>query len=237
MARCNYKRAWEALRAAFPLTLPVLAGFGFLGIAYGVLMQGAGLGAGWTFLLSFFVYAGSIQYAALMLFSAPFNPLGAFVLTLTVNARHVFYGLSTLDKLNSAGKIKPYLIFGLSDEAFSLICAHQPPQGVDAGLFMFVIVFLCRLYWIAASVCGALLGSLLTFSTKGLDFALTAMFVVIFSEQWQEKANRISLAVGAGCSLVSLIIFGPNNFLIPAMILILPALILSSQHVVGDELK
>lgn len=229
MAGASYKGFIRAFKAAFPLTLPVMAGFFILGLAYGVLMQSVGLGYGWTFLMSFLVFAGSMQYVALTLFAASFSPIGALAVTLTVNARHVFYGLSMLDRLNGVGKFKPYIIFALCDESFSLLCSNEAPEGVDPGLFMFMISFLCRWYWIIASVCGALLGHLVAFSTKGLDFALTAMFIVIFLNQWEKKENRASSLVGIGCSLVSLIVFGGNNFIIPAMALILGTFAFSSK--------
>ena len=140
----SYKRAAKAFRAAFPLTLPVLAGFLFLGIAYGVLMHSIGVGAGWTFLMSFLVFAGSMQYVAIAFFAAAFNPLYALAVTLMVNARHMFYGLSMLETIKGAGPFKPYVIFALCDETFSILCSAEVPQGVDSGFFMFFVAFLNR---------------------------------------------------------------------------------------------
>ncbi len=176
-------RALHALRAAFPLTLPVMAGFLFLGVAYGVLMSGMGLGVFWTFLISWLVFAGSMQYVALTLFVAAFNPLYALFVTLMVNARHVFYGLSMLDRMKAAGRWRPYVIFALCDETFSILCSTDAPDGVDSGLFMFFVALLNRWYWILASVLGALVGDLVKFNTTGLDFTLTALFIVIFINQ------------------------------------------------------
>ncbi|MDI9414352.1 MAG: AzlC family ABC transporter permease [Bacillota bacterium] len=221
MSKKGLSEIIKALKTAFPLTLPVLAGFFILGTAYGVLMSSVGLGVGWTFLNSFLVFAGSIQYAAIPLFLAPFNPIYAFFLTIMVNARHIFYGLSMLDKVNETGGFKPYIIFGLCDESFSIHSVHEPPGDVDRGLFMFFITFLNRWYWILSCIFGAVLGKMIPFAVQGLEFSLTALFVVIFLNQWEVKEARMSSILGIGCSLLSLLVFGASNFLIPAMILIL----------------
>jgi len=233
IATTTRKRATLAFRAAFPLTLPVMAGFLFLGIAYGVLMQNIGLGAGWTFLTSFLVFAGAMQYVAIALFAAYFNPLYALAVTLMVNARHIFYGLSMLDKIKDAGPFKPYVIFALCDETFSIICSAEAPDGVDRGFFMFFVAFLNRWYWILGSLCGVFIGNLLTFNTQGLDFTLTALFVVIFLNQWMKPENRPSALIGAGCSLLCLTVFGPDRFIIPAMALMLGIFALSGKTLVG----
>lgn len=219
----------QALKAAFPLTLPVLAGFLFLGVAYGVLMHSIGLGPGWTFLTCYLVFAGSMQYVAITLFTAAFSPWAALAVTLMVNARHVFYGLALLDKLEAAGKYRPYVIFALCDETFSVLCSNEPPQGVDSGLFMFFVAFLNRWYWIAGCLLGALAGNFIPFSTQGLDFALTAMFAVSFLNQWAKRENRPSALIGVGCSLVCLLLFGPDRFLLPAMALMLAVFGVSSK--------
>lgn len=211
----------RALRAAFPHTLPVLAGFLFLGLAYGILMKSIGYGAGWTFLMSFLVFAGSMQYVGITLLTTTFNPMYALFITLMVNARHIFYGISMLEKFKSAGRFKPYLIFAMCDESFSILCSAKPEEDVDTNWFMFFIAFLNRWYWITGSVMGAFLGEYIKFDTKGLDFALTALFVVIFINQWQEQKNHFPAVVGVLSSAVCLPVFGPGNFIIPSMILIL----------------
>ncbi len=211
----------KALKAAFPHTLPVLAGFLFLGVAYGILMKSIGYGAGWTFLMSFLVFAGSMQYVGITLLTAAFNPLYALFITLMVNARHIFYGISMLEKFKNTGGFKPYLIFAMCDESFSILCSAKPEKDVDRNWFMFFIAFLNRWYWIAGSVLGAFLGKYIKFSTKGLDFALTALFVVIFINQWQEQKNHLPAVVGVLSSAVCLLIFGPDKFIIPSMLLIL----------------
>lgn len=221
MSDSRLREIFNALKVAFPLTLPVMAGFFILGTAYGVLMNSVGLGIGWTFLNSLLVFAGSMQYAAIPLFLAPFNPFYAFAVTITVNARHIFYGLSMLDKVNQTGKFKPYIIFGLCDESFSIHSVHEPPKNINRGLYMFFITFLNRWYWIISCVFGAFLGKMIPFAIQGLEFSLTALFVVIFLDQWERPETRTSSLLGIVCSLLSLLMFGANKFLIPAMILIL----------------
>lgn len=225
----------KALKAAFPHTLPVLAGFLFLGVAYGILMKSIGYGAGWTFLMSFLVFAGSMQYVGITLLTATFNPLYALFITLMVNARHIFYGISMLEKFKNTGRFKPYLIFAMCDESFSILCSAKPDKDVDKNWFMFFIVFLNRWYWITGSVLGALLGNYIKFNTKGLDFALTALFVVIFINQWQEQKNHFPAVVGVLSSAACLLIFGPDKFIIPAMILILIIFTFSNKKIYKGE--
>ena len=211
----------NALKAAFPFTLPVLAGFVFLGIAYGILMKSIGYGAGWTFLTSFLVFAGSMQYVGITLLTSTFNPLYALLITLMVNARHIFYGISMLERFKNTGRFKPYLIFAMCDETFSILCSAKPDKEVDNNWFMFFIALLNRWYWIMGSVLGAFLGEYIKFNTRGLDFALTALFVVIFINQWLEQKNHYPALVGVLSSAACLLIFGKDSFIIPAMLLIL----------------
>ena len=223
----------KALRAAFPHTVPVLTGFIFIGIAYGILMQSKGYGVGWTFLMSLAVFAGSAQYAAVTALTSAFDPLGAFLLTLVVNARHLFYGVSVLDTYKNAGKYKLYMIFGLCDETFSLVCSARPPEGVDRSLFLFFITLLDHLYWVAGSVLGGLLGSVLAFELKGLDFVLTALFVVIFLGQWQTQKDHRPAIIGVLSAAACLAVFGPGGFVIPALLLIVAVLLLFRKKLGG----
>jgi 4-azaleucine resistance transporter AzlC len=233
--RVSKSSVFKAFRAAFPLTLPVMAGFLFLGISYGVLMHSIGLGAGWTFLTSFLVFAGSMQYVAITLFAASFNPMYALMITLMVNARHIFYGISMLDKLDKAGRFKPYVIFALCDETFSILCTTDTPDDIDSGWFMFFVAFLNRWYWITGTLCGAILGQFVRFNTKGLDFSLTALFAVIFLNQWDKKTNHPGAVTGVACSVLCLVIFGPDGFIIPAMALMLGTLALLPKKTTGGE--
>lgn len=218
------KRA--ALRAAFPHTIPILAGYLFLGMTYGILMRVSGLGLGLTLLMSVFIFAGSMQFVAVDLLAAAFGPLQALLLALMMGARHIFYGLSMLERFRGTGAKKPYLIFGMSDESFSVNCTAEPPAGVDRGWFMFFVTLLDQLYWITGSVLGNLFGALIAFNTEGLDFCMTAMFVVILLEQLRKPENRVPACVGLGLSALCLIVFGEDGFMIPSMIAILAALLL-----------
>ncbi|MBI5602720.1 MAG: AzlC family ABC transporter permease [Deltaproteobacteria bacterium] len=214
----------KAFKAAFPHTLPVLTGFIFLGIAYGVLMNSRGYGVGWTVLFSLMAFAGSAQYPAITFLTSVFNPLSALLLSLMINARHLFYGVSMLEKYKSTGKFKPYLIFGLCDETFSIISTTNSPEGVNRNWFWFFITLLNHSYWVIGSALGGLIGYMISFNTKGLDFVLTALFVAIFVGQWEKKNNRKSATIGVVCSIICLSIFGQNNFIIPSMIAILAVL-------------
>lgn len=224
----------KALKAAFPHTIPVFTGFIFLGIAYGILMDSKGYGVGWTFLMSAMAFGGSGQYLAITFLTSVFNPIHAFFMTLMVNARHIFYGISMLDKFKDAGKLKPFLIFSMCDETFSVVYSTEAPQGVDKNWFMFFISLLNYLYWVFGSVLGSLLGSMVTFNTKGLDFVLTALFVVIFVGQWKTGISRKPALIGVMSSIICILVFGQDNFIIPAMIAILATLTISRRKLVED---
>ena len=219
------EKQWAALRAAFPATIPVLTGYACLGLAYGLLMEANGYGPLWSTLMSAIGFGGSMQYVAITLLVTAFDPLQAFLLAVMVNARHIFYGLSMLDKYKGLGKVRPFLIYVLSDETFSLVSTLEPPEGVERKNFYFWISMLDYSYWIIATALGGLLGRFLTFDTTGLDFALTALFVVLFLEQWKKKENRPAGVIGLACAAVSLAVFGPERLVIPAMVLILAVLL------------
>lgn len=211
----------SALRVAFPYTIPVMAGYLVLGTAYGILMNSKGLSLIWILVASIFVYAGSMQFVAVSLLASAFDSLGAFLMTLMVNARHLFYAISMLGKYRGSGRIKPYLIFSLTDETFSIVCSAEPPQGTSRKWFYFFISLLDHSYWIAGSVLGGILGSLIEFDTKGIDFVLTALFVVILINQWRSTKNHLPAMIGIASALLCRIIFGASNFIIPSMLLIL----------------
>jgi len=219
----------KAFRAAFPVTLPILAGFMFLGVAYGVFMNVSGFGAGWTFLMSLLIFAGSMEFVAVGLLLGAFNPLGALLLTLMVNARHLFYGISMLEKYKGTGWKKPYLIFGMCDESFSINYSAKIPEGVDGGWFMFFVTLLNHAYWVAGATIGGMLGSFVNFDLKGLEFVMTALFVVIFVEQWMKQKIHDSAVIGIAISVLGLILFGPDRFIIPSMIAILAVLTLTRK--------
>jgi len=218
-----------ALRAAFPHTLPVLTGFACLGVAYGVLMQSKGYGPLYATLMSAVAFCGSMQYVAITLLCIPFDPLQAFLMSMMVNARHLFYGLALLPKYRDMGKLRSYLIYALCDESFSVVSATPSPPGVEAALFYGAVTLLNHFYWVAATLLGGVLGSLAAFDTGGLDFALTALFVVLFLEQWQRKESQKPALLGAGCAAGCLLVFGGGWFLLPAMGCILTALLIGRR--------
>ena len=214
----------RALAAALPHTLPVLTGYGFLGMAYGILMKVSGFGVWYSLGISALVFGGSLQYVMVSVLAAPFAPVATFLMALMLQARHLFYGIAMLDKYKAMGAKRFYLIFGLTDETFSINCAVQPPAGVDEGWFMFFVTLLNHCYWVAAGVVGSLLGGLMTFNTEGLDFVMTAMFAVIFLEQWLKEKQHLSSLIGLGAALGCRLAFGPDSFLVPAMVCILALL-------------
>ena len=215
----------KALRAAFPHTIPVLTGFLVLGIAYGILMESKGYGAGWSVLMSAVAFGGSMQYVAITLLTTAFDPLQAFLLSVMVNARHIFYGLSMLEAYRGTGAAKLPLVALLTDETFSVVSATEPPEGVLKKDYCLWVSFLDYLYWVGGTGAGAFLGNLLTFDTTGMDFALTALFVVLFMEQWKKKDNRFSGLVGITASALALALFGAESMVIPAMVMILIVLL------------
>ena len=214
----------RALRAAFPHTIPILAGFLFLGITYGVYMTQSGFPFYYPMITSLLVFGGSLEFVIVNLLMGAFNPLQAFAMSLMVQARHLFYGVSMLDHYRGVGKKKLYMIFGLVDETFSINCSVEIPEGVDKGWFMFFVTVLDHLYWFSGATIGAIFGSLISFNTTGLDFAMTAMFVVIFLEQWLKDRQHISALIGTLGSIAALWLFGPGDFLLPAMAAILAML-------------
>lgn len=214
-----------AFRAAFPVTVPVLTGYVCLGLAYGVLMAANGYGPLWSVLMSAVGFCGSMQYAVIPILAAGFEPLQTFLLTLMVNARHMLYGLSMLERYKGLGWARFPLIYTLSDETFSLVSTLDPPAGVLRRDFFLCVSLLDYGYWVTGTALGGLLGRVLAFNTTGLDFALTALFVVLFLEQWKERERRPAGVVGIACAALSLAVFGPGNLVIPAMVMILAALL------------
>lgn len=208
----------EAFKAAFPHTLPVMAGYLFLGLGFGILLESKGFSFIWAFFMSIIIYAGSMQYAAIELLAGGAGYLYTAFMTLIIQIRHLFYGLSLIKKYKDAGKRKPLLIHELTDETYSLICSCDPPEGVDPNWFYLFISMLDHLYWIVGCTLGALLGSMINFNTKGIDFVMTALFVVILTDQWLSTKEHRPALIGLSCTAICLILFGPTNFIIPSMI-------------------
>lgn len=224
----------KAFKAALPYTLPVCVGFLFLGISYGFLMRSKGFSFVYPMLMSLFIFAGSMEFVTVELLLSAFDPLHAFFLALMVNARHLFYGLSMLEKYQNVGWKKLYLIYGMCDESFSINCTVSPPE-VDRGWFMFFVTLLNHLYWVAGATLGALLGYLIHFDTTGIEFVMTALFVVMFLDQWEEKEHHRSALTGVLCSLACLLIFGSSRFILPAMALIVVCFLAAAHREVGSK--
>lgn len=214
----------KALKTAFPYTIPIFAGFWFLGLAYGIYMNVSGFGFWYPMLMSLTIFGGSLEFVAVTMLLAPFAPVQTLLMTLIIQARHLFYGISMLDKFRGLGWKKAYLIFGLCDETFSINYAADIPKGVDKGWFMFFVTMLNHFYWFSAATVGGLVGSLLQFNTKGLDFVMTAMFVVIFTEQWLKEKKHYTALIGLVSTFICRVAFGADNFMIPTMLCILVCL-------------
>ena len=221
----------KAFKAAFPYTIPIFAGFWFLGMTYGIYMNVSGFSFLYPMLMSITIFAGSMEFITVDLLLGSFNPVQAFLMTLMINARHLFYGISMLDKFRGTGLKKLYLIFGMCDESFSINYTAKIPPDVDRGWFMFFVTLLNHFYWFSGSTLGGIFGSLIHFNTEGLDFVMTAMFTVIFLEQWLKDRQHISALLGLGISLLCLWIFGADNFIIPSMAAMLMMLTLLRKPV------
>lgn len=206
------------IKKAFIKTLPVMAGYLVLGMGFGILLKKAGYGLFWSFLMSLTIYAGSMQYVAVSLLTSGASLISAALTALMVNARHLFYGISMIEKYRDSGKYKPYLIFSLTDETYSLLCSDECLEGTDKHGYWFFVSLFNQCYWILGSVLGSILGSVVTFNTAGIDFSMTALFVTVFVEQWLTSENHLPAIAGLICSVGCLMVFGAENFLIPSMI-------------------
>ena len=215
------KKKIKALKAAFPHTIPIMTGFLFLGMTYGIYMNVSGFSFWYPMLMSMTIFAGSMEFVTVSMLLGGFHPLEALTMTLMINARHLFYGISMLNKYKGTGLKKLYLIFGMCDESFSINYTANIPEDVDKGWFMMWVTVLNQFYWVLGSTLGGLFGSLLKFNTEGLSFVMTALFVVIFLEQWMKEKNHTSAVVGIVLSVLCLVIFGKDSFIIPAMLSIL----------------
>lgn len=205
--------------SAFVKTLPVMGTYIILGIGFGMLLEKGGYGVLWAFAMGVFIYAGAMQYVAVGLLTSGAAALAAAFTTFTVNARHFFYGVSMIERYKDTGKFKPYLYFALTDETYSLVCTDDIPEGVDRNRFYFLLSLLNQCYWVFGCVTGSLLGAASAFDSSGIEFVMTALFVTVFLEQWMSGKNHLFSLTGVGLSLVCLILFGSDYFLIPSMII------------------
>ena len=211
----------KAFKAAFPYTIPIFAGFWFLALAYGILMNVNGFSFIYPMLMSLLIFGGSLEFIVVTMLMSAFAPMQALIITLLVQARHLFYGITMLDRFKGMGWKKTYLIFGMCDETFSINYTADIPDDVDPGWFMFFVTILNHFYWVSGATIGGLVGSLLTFNTEGLDFVMTAMFVTIFMNQWMKEKKKYTGLIGISATLACLVLFGADSFMIPAMLAIL----------------
>ena len=219
------RKGMRTLKTAFPYTIPVLVGYLFIGIAFGILFEEKGYSLSWVLLMSVTVYAGSLQFIAVNFFVPGVSLASVALMALMVNIRHVFYGLSMLEKFRNMGAKEPYMVFALTDETYSLLCGVRVPERVDRNWFFFLIALLNQCYWVAGSVIGAVAGLLLPFDSTGVDFAMTALFTVIFTEQWLTSKNHLPALIGVGATVACRVLFGADAFLLPAMLTILAGML------------
>lgn len=216
---------------AWKQSIPVMLGYIFLGIAFGLLLQNAGYSFLWAFLISVVVYAGSMQFVLVTLLTSGASLLSAALMTLFINGRHIFYGLSFVEKFKKMGKVYPYLVFSLTDETYSVLCGTKIPEGMEEKKVFFWISFLDQCYWVLGSVIGALAGSYITFDSTGIDFSMTALFIVIVVEQWQGAKTHFPALLGAVCGILWLIVLGPDQFILPALCSCVAILLLARRKV------
>lgn len=217
------RKLWSA---AFTVTLPVLIGYLFIGVAFGLMLNAAGYGFFWALAMSLTIYAGSAQYMGVGLLAAGAPLPQVAMLTLMINFRHFIYGLSMLDKFRGMGRRKLYMIFSLTDETYALLSGISVPPGMDPRRFYFAVSLLDQSYWVAGSLLGSAAGFLFRFNTRGIEFAMTALFLVILTDQWRDPANRVPALLGGSCTLASLLLFGPGSMLPPALCAIVASLLL-----------
>lgn len=225
----------KTAKTAFFDTIPVMTGYLFLGIGFGIIMQQNGFGLGWAVTMSVFIYAGSMQYVGVGLLTGGAGLVTAALATLLVNARHLFYGISMINAYKGTGKKKPYLIFALTDETYSLVSREQLPRGVERNAYFFLVSLFDQCYWVAGTALGSLAGSLIPMNFEGIDFALTALFVTIFVEQWLSSKDHFPAIVGVVSAAACLLLFGPDTFLIPTMILITAIFVLIHRQQGGAK--
>ena len=229
----------KALKCAFPKTVPIFAGFWFLGISYGIMMRTQGFSFLYPTLMAITIFGGSLEFVAASMLMGAFAPLQTLLVSFMIQARHLFYGIAMLEKYKGTGWKKPYLIYAMCDESFSINCSAEIPPDVDKGWFMFFVSLLNQSYWVSGAMIGGLLGSLVKFDTEGLSFVMTAMFVVIFLDSFLKEKQHISSAIGIGASVLCLVIFGSESFMIPTMVCITVLLTLSRRQIEkreGDEI-
>lgn len=216
----------KTLQAAFIKSLPVMAGYIVLGFGFGILAQQKGYGILWAIGMSLTIFSGTMQYVAVDLLANGVSVLTAIATTLLVNARYLFYGVTMLEHYKGVGKRKPYLIFGLTDETYAIVCSGKAPEGAVYKDFCLLLTVFNHLYWITGSVLGVLAGEFIPLDFAGVDFVMTALFITVFIDQWKSTTNHWPAIIGLSSTTVCLLIFGSEQFLIPAMIIIVVSLMI-----------
>ena len=216
--KVEIKEVFRGVKAAFPSTVPIFFGWIFVALTYGVLMEELGYGPLWTLLFSMICFCGGMQIASVPMMAAGFDPVQMLIMSYFVNFRHTFYGLALLEKYKNTQPFKPFLIYALADEPFSLAVSSEAPEGMEPRYFFFGQTLLLYVYWCGLTALGSVLGKIITFDTTGLDFALNALFIVFFLQQWKDKAKRPACVIGVAVTLLARIAFGPTMFLIPALV-------------------
>ncbi len=218
-------------------TFPVMTGYLVLGIGFGIMMEDSGYGLPWVLAMSIFIYAGSMQYLGVSLLTGGASVIQTAIATLMVNARHLFYGISMVDKYADQGKAKPYLIFALTDETYSLVCTGEVPEGMDSHKYNLLVSLFDHCYWVLGSAIGCMLGAIIPFDTTGIDFSMTALFVTVFVQQWMDNKQHFPAICGVVVTALCLAIFGPDQFLIPSMVLITVTLSLGRKFLKEEVAK
>lgn len=214
-----------SLKYAFKRSIPIMVGFFPVGLAYGILMANAGYNFVWSGLTSLFVFAGSLQMLMISFFQSDMSIFTITVTALLLNSRHIFYGLSFIEKFNGYGKWKWFLIYGLPDESYSLLCSYKPTEGVEEKWVHIFSTAFIWFYWVAFSALGGIVGSVIPFDTTGIDFALTALFIVILIEQMNGADSVLPAVIAVSCSVLMLALLGAGSFLLPALVLTVVLLI------------
>ncbi len=230
----NKEKSWYTVKYAFKKSLPIMAGYTVLGMGFGILMTSHGFAWWWSLAMSIVIYSGSMQYVAVDVMSVGASLISTVMLSVMVNIRYMFYGVSLIEKYKNTGRYKPYLIFALTDETYSVVCSVESNK-LDMPKFYFRLSLFNQLYWVAGSVFGAVLGNAVNINTTGVDFSMTALFIIITLEQWEKSENHIPVITGAGISLFCLLIFGADNFLVPAMLGITAVLFLQKPMITRKD--
>ena len=221
----------KTVKKAFVSSIPVMSGYLVLGMGFGIILKSKGYGFLWALAMSGCIYAGSLQYVGINLLAGGASLISVAFTSLMVNARHLFYGISMIEKYRDAGKKKPYMIFALTDETYSLVCEDRPDiEPENYHTYCFFVSLFDQLYWVTGSVAGSLLGNIIPFDTTGIDFALTELFITVFVKQWTDTKDHRPALTGVGASILCLVIFGPEYFLIPSMLIITAVLCFMRKH-------